>query len=279
MRLKSTGVIASTILLAACGAGAMGSGGGDEMAYAVSATNPLVYERGDSVSVSVEVEGMGTLGLTVNQAYTVSMTMEPSASGVQVTAEFTEFSGRMTNPMDGPTTGSERDIIGSLVYTLDGRGHGALVSAPAVRGGAAQMFSPELFVQQGLPLLPPPGTEVGDSWADTLNFSAPQGDQTVSVFWAGRFTMVGDTLVDGVTLTKVAVSASSAIETSGTLQGTEMSQATTGSESGFYLWDAARGVVTYMESGADMNGDIEVSIAPAPMPLSVETVTRMRLIN
>lgn len=257
----------------------MGGGGAGGMAYAVGATNPLVYEFGDSVAVAVEVEGMGTLGLNIHQSYTVSMSMEPSASGVQVTADFTEFSGRMTNPMAGPTNGSERDINGSLVYTMDGRGHGVLVSAPEVRGGAAQMFSPEVFVRQGLPLLAPAGTAVGDTWADTLSFSASQGDQMVSVDWAGNFTLVGDTLVDGVTLTKVAVSAAIAMETSGVLQGMDMTQATTGRESGFYLWDATRRVVTYMETGGDMGGDIEVSVAPAPMPLTVERVTRLRLVN
>lgn len=278
MAMKFSSALASTLVLSACATGA-GGGGDTGMAYAVSATNPLVYERGDTVAVSVEVEGMGTMGLNVHQAYTVSMAMEPSASGVQVTADFLQFSGRMTNPMAGPTTASERDITGTLVYTMDGRGHGSLVSAPEIRGGAAQMFSPGVFVRQGLPLLPPRGSEVGDMWGDTLSFSANQGDQVISVVWTGTSTLVGDTLIDGVTLTKVSVSAHVEMESSGALQGMEMVQSTSGRESGFYLWDTSRRVITYLESGADLSGEVEVSVAPAPMPLSVERISRMRLMN
>ncbi|RMH14124.1 MAG: hypothetical protein D6701_11605 [Gemmatimonadetes bacterium] len=267
----------AVFLTAACGGGAALGGGG--FAYAVPSSGPLVYERADTSSIAVEVEGMGSLEMMATQLATLELDMAPSASGVQVTATVRDYKGSMNNPMAGTMTAGTSDIEGPLVFTVDAKGHGALLERPEVKGAAQTFFSPETVALTLLPLLPPDGTAAGDSWSDSIRFSA-EADGAESLYeWKGTLTLAGDTVVDGRTLTKVTFTADVSLVTTGNMQGMDMTQTAAGGESGYYLWDPERRVVVYYETMSDMGGEIEVSMAPAPMPLSVVNVVRTRLVN
>ena len=116
--LPSGGAAPPVALLVGCGGGAAMGGGAAVMMYAVPDGNPLTYERTDSMAISIEVPGRGSLTLHVDQAMTLGVGFEPSASGVQVRTKVERLSARMTNPLAAPTTLSESDIEGDLVHEV-----------------------------------------------------------------------------------------------------------------------------------------------------------------
>lgn len=257
----------------------MGGGGATPMVYAVPDGNPLTYERGDSMEISIQAPGVGSFELEIEQAMTLGVTFARSAGGVQATTEIRAFSGRMSNPLAGPVTVTEDDIEGDLVFTIDGRGHATIVSSPSVATAAQAVFSPVSLAHGMFPMLPEDGVGVGESWGDSTSYSANEGESTIEVTWVGTSTLVGDTVVDGKTLTLVRTEAEVSIDVSVQLAGVDVEQSMSGPETGFYLWDAARGAVVYQEASRDLTGTVNVAVAPGPMELSANQRIRMTLVG
>ncbi len=59
--------------------------------------------------------------------------------------------------------------------------------------------------------------------------------------------------------------------------GMLVNQSMQGTENGFFLWDASRGVPVYQESNRALEGTVEVDMAPAPMDLVASGTVRMRI--
>jgi len=107
---------------AGCCGGALG-GSAPEMTYAVPDGNPLTYERFDSMPVSIDAPGMGSLTLRIDQAMTLGVAFAPLAGGVRVTTSVERLSARMTNPLSAPATLTDSDVQGDLVISAEARGN------------------------------------------------------------------------------------------------------------------------------------------------------------
>ena len=231
------------------------------------------------MDISIQAPGIGSFEMEINQAMTLGVTFERSAVGVRATTEIRAFSGRMTNPLAGPVTVSEDDIEGELVFTVDDRGHADIVSSPIVASAARAVFNPVSLAHGMFPMLPADGVGVGESWVDSTSYSANEGGNSIEVTWVGTSTLVGDTVVDGKTLTLVRTEAEVSIELAGQLAGVDVEQSMSGPETGFYLWDPVRGAVVYQEASRDFTGTVNVAVAPGPMDLSATQRIRMVLVG
>jgi hypothetical protein len=274
MRAKTSAVV--VLLATGCASG--GGGGGDgAMAYSVPAEGPVTYVRGDSLDVSVEAPGLGTIDLDFDQAMTLGVSFGRSASGVQITAEFQEFTATLNNPMSGTERADIENLSGPLIFTVDARGDANVVQAPEVTGMATQVFRAASLANELLPRLPDRAVAAGDSWADTVIYSDDTAGGSIFSEWYGTMTVTGDTIVDGATVTKVLVDADVRVDVEVDMGGMYVTQSMGGTENGFFLWDAARRLVVYQETMRAFDGTVDVDIAPELMDMVARQVVRTRI--
>jgi hypothetical protein len=246
--------------------------------YEMPETSTLTYVSEGAQDVFVDAGAMGNMEITGSSEMTIGMTFEPAAEGMQVTVEFQKLSASLSNPMAGTQTASESDIEGNLVFTMDELGNGTLVSAPTVKGAAEQLVRPAGMVYEFFPKLP--GTEVnpGDTWTDTTAYELPSDAGTIELESVTHYTIVGDTVVEGVTLMKIDFESETESVAAVQQQGMDVIQTSTGDVTGFYLFDAARGVMVFAETSLDMEGSTEVPAAGIPpMPMTITGTGTVRL--
>ncbi len=267
--------VAASALLIFAVAACSGSGPGTvsppkALMYEMPGTPTLTYVSEGAQDVTVDAGAMGTMEITGSSEMTVAMTFEPAAEGMQVTVEFQKLSASLSNPMAGTQSASESDIDGDLVFTMDELGNGTLVSAPTVRGAAEQLVRPAGMVYEFFPKLP--GTQVnpGYTWTDTTSYDLPSDDGTIELESITSYTIVGDTLVDGVTLMKIDFESETESLAQVQQQGMDVIQSSTGDVTGFYLFDTARGIMVFAQTSLDMEGSTEVPAAGIPpMPMTI----------
>jgi hypothetical protein len=273
--------VAATALLifgmAACaGPGGVSPSGG--LMYRVPESPSVVYVAESSQNIGIDAGAMGSMNMTANSEATLAVSFAAGPGGIQVTTSFQKLSASMTQPMGGALTASESDIVGDLVFTMDEKGKGTVVTLPETKGSAEQLVSPVSFVYEFFPRLPGGTVNPGDSWTDTIQYESQTGTGDVSAKSVLTYTLVGDTVVAGVTLLHVTYEGGAEVVGSGSTEGMEVIQAVSGDVRGMFLWDAARGLMVAGESSQDMDGTVEVPAAGMPpMPMSVTGSGTVRL--
>ena len=271
LRMKKTVSSSALVLFAvtACaGPGGPSPGGG--LRYAVPETPSLTYVTESSQDISIDAGAMGSMTMTANSEATLGMTFAPAPEGVQVTTTFQDVSASMTQPMGGSISATESDIQGDLVFTMDEKGRGTVVSLPEVRGSAEQLVNPGTFVYEFFPRLPGGATQPGDMWTDTIQYDLETSQGDVSSSAVLTYTLVGDTVVDGSTLLHITYEGQADVVGSGMTEGMEVIQTFAGDVTGMFLWDLDRGIMVAGESSQEMDGTVEVpSAGMPPMPMTI----------
>ena len=272
---------ASALLLfgfAACaGPGGVSPSGG--LMYRVPDSPSVVYVAESSQDINIDAGAMGSMNMTASSTVTLAMSFAPGADGIQVTTTFEELSASMTQPMGGSLSASESDIDGDLVFTLDEKGKGTLVTLPTTKGSAEQLVSPASFVHEFFPRLPGGAVNPGDTWTDTIQYEVQTADADISSNSVLTYTLVGDTVVDGTTLLHITYEGEADVVGAGVTEGMEAIQAFSGDVTGMFLWDPARGLMVAGESSQDMDGSVEVpasGMPPFPMTVSGSGTVRLQ---
>jgi hypothetical protein len=238
--------------------------------YSVPETPSVVYIAESSQDIAIDAGAMGSMNMTANSEAELAMAFATGVDGVQVTTTFQKVSASMTQPMGGAQTASESDIDGPLVFTMDKTGKGTLVSAPEVKGAAEQLISPASFVYEFFPRLPGGAARPGDMWTDTIQYEISMSQGDVSSKSVLTYTLVGDTVVDGMTLLHVTYEGDAEAVGTGQTEGMEIIQAFSGDVVGMFLWDPARSLMVSGESSQDLDGTVEVPAAGMPpMPMTI----------
>ncbi len=263
--------------LAACaGPGAVVPSGG--LMYQVPESPSVVYVTESSQNINIDAGPMGSMAMTASSDATLAMSFAAGENGVQVTTTFQELSASMTQPMGGSLSASESDIEGDLVFTIDQKGRGTVVTLPETKGSAEQLVSPISFVHEFFPRLPGGAVNPGETWTDTINWEASTADGDVSSSSVMTYTMAGDTVVDGTTLLHITYEGEGEVVGSGFTEGMEVIQVFSGDVVGMFLWDPARGLMVAGKSSQDMDGTVEVPAAGMPpMPMTVSGSGTVRL--
>ena len=238
--------------------------------YEMPETSSVVYVSESSQDVSIDVPGMGPMNVQGASQATMALSFVPVESGVQVTVTFETLNASLSNPMAGPVTASESDIDGDLVFTLDERGRGTVVTVPEVKGDAEQLVTPASFAYEFFPRLPGMSVNAGDVWTDTIQYDVEAAGGTTTTESVLTYTLAGDTVVGGATLLHVTYEGETEVVSQVLNQGMEMIQAASGTVTGMFLWDPARSLMVFTESSVDLDGSVEVPAAGmGAMPLTV----------
>lgn len=276
MKSVATSFILLLGLTACAGPGGTSPGGG--LMYQVPETPSVVYLTGDTSNIEIDAGPMGNLRMRGTGTSTMAVTFARGEGGVQVTATFQELKARLSQPMGGAQSATEADVVGNIVFTLDSKGHSAVVSLPEVKGAADQLANPQGFVYEFFPLLPGGAVKPGDTWTDTLHYriETDQGDsESTSIM---TYTLQGDTVVDGASLLLITMDGSAEVIATGVTEGMDVTQVFSGDIEGTVLWDAARALYVSGSFERDMDGTVEVPAAGMPpMPMKVTGMSHVRL--
>lgn len=269
-----------TPLLAAAACATAGGGGPSDAAMPLAWTTPdgasVTYIQSDTVDVDVDAGGQ-MIQVKQTQSATLGMTFEDAADGVRVTATFLEFDGRVDNPMAGQQRFTADAIDGPLVMVLTARGEATVVTAPEISAAAQSLVNPETLAASFFPRLPNRVVAAGDSWTDTVRVEAEAQGGVIRIQSALRYTVRGDTVVDGQTLLRVDFTSDEERTAEVSEAGMDVVQDVSGRGEGYFLWDRARSRLHSQYQKASFTGIMEVPGAPFPLGLTIEGVSRTRL--
>ena len=113
------------------------------------------------------------------------------------------------------------------------------------------------------------------TWTDTISYSADEGDASTVAETVYTYTVVGDTVVNGMNLLKVDMRGVDDRTIEGATAGMGFVQTVSGDITGFFLWDLAAGMMhsTFVET--EMFGTMDVDMAPFPLDVSMRGKTRV----
>lgn len=270
------------LLLVAPVAACAGGGGPGEMsappalAYAVPPGGAATYLQSDTIEMAIDAGGQ-FIDVTVQMNATLDMAYAGGGDALEVTTTFREFELSASNPMAGTQRADESEIDGPLVFTIDRRGAGTLVSAPELGEVAATGLSPASMAAGFFPRLPGRAVAAGETWTDTVKVDTEDESGTTRGSTIYDFTAVGDTVVDGRTYLKVTFTSFDERIAETQQMGTEIVQDVAGDGEGFYLWDASRSLIVQQYIEARLEGAMEVSMAPVPLGVDMTVVQHLRL--
>lgn len=269
MRLERCLLVAPTLLLVACG------GGAAELGYRLPDPPRVTYVRADTTTVRVSAMGQ-TLQIAMRGVADYGVAFARGEEGLGVTLTVDRLAATVEVPMASTMRATERDVEGALVFTLDRTGRATVDATPTVSSAASSMIQGIRTAHTFFPRLPGRAVAAGEQWVDTIAYEADDelGTRESTVL---RYTVAGDTLVDGRPLLKITVAGTSDVSNAMEMGGMDVSQSSTVEVDGHVLWDQATGLMFEMVTGGTGRGTVQVPIAPAPLPIEVRTTQRTRL--
>lgn len=270
MRVHGWMTMAGATLLASCGGGPPTP---PALAYRVPAEAVASYTVTDTGSISIEALGQ-SMAIDVAAEASYGLAFARADDGVQVTVSVEDLDATITIPMAGPMSIDESSVAGDLVFTLDRRGDVTVVSTPEIDAAAGQLVPPQQIAHSFFPGLPGTAVSVGDTWTDTIAYEMGAEGSQRSIL---EYTVVGDTLVDGSSLLRIAFRGTAEMTQALSMQGTELSQTTNLEMEGRVLWDFQRGIMFERVSSASGTGTVRADLLPAELPTRFEMRSRARL--
>lgn len=259
-------------------AGCAGPGGPsptDAFTYAVPSPPDAVYQVADTMSIDM-ASPLGDMEVTGTGSVTMALAFLADPGGMRVTGTVQSFSGTFTNPMMGTQTAGLDDVGGNLEVVVGRHGVEELVSFPELDGPVAPMSSFPALGYLLFPRVPGGDVDPGATWVDTVNSSTETEAMSSTTNAVNTYTLVGDTVVGGRGLVRIAVAAEVETETTIREGGASMSQNMAGSSDGFILWDPERRLVAYAEYERDIAGTMSMG-GMGSMALTVTGPTKIRL--
>lgn len=246
------------------------------LGFGQHATASALYHVADSTRMSLPTP-MGDMTMQDVSRATLDLAFAEDAAGTRVTATVTAFEAKTESSMTGVQTADAGDVEGALVFVMDGRGAVDVVSVPETSGLAGDRARFTAVAHGLFPRLPDRAFEPGLSWTDTVAWSS-EGDESVQVTTAYRYSLTGDTIVDGRRLAVISVSGDSGITIDADMGGMATVTTLEGSEAGSALWDLERGLLHSLALDQEFEGSVQLEMVGVPdLPVEIHTQWRVRL--
>jgi hypothetical protein len=232
------------------------------------------YRMADTVRVEIQALGQ-SFALEGGARSDWLMAFQPDSGGVRVTATLVDLDARMSNPLGPGQTVDESQVSGPVVFVLDPRGNPTVLSVPELGSGAAQFFTGGTIANGFFPRLPGRALAPGESWIDTVSWTAQESGTSNTVRTVWTYTAAGDSLVGDSIYQLVRAAGTTEQSSEGSLAGADFTQSVAGTVAGHFLWDPRAGILHASEYESDLSGESEVSIAPVPLAVRVRSVVRV----
>lgn len=271
MKSRVSSLLVLTSIAAACGPPSPPA-----LEYRMPSLAEVVYAYADTSVVAVSVMGQ-TFEISQRGTARYGVDFASAPQGVEVTLSVEALSAALAQPMGAPIRIDQDDVQGELVFTLDRRGGALLTQRPDVRDEAVMMVSPLALAHTFFPRLPGRAAVAGESWVDTISFEGGDGAGERFERSVLRYTVVGDTVVDGRALLVIAMEGTTQSSHDMSISGMSVSQSSELEVDGLVLWDVQRGLMVESVRTATGSGTATVPVAPAPLPIRIESTQRARL--
>ncbi len=281
---------AAATLLAGCASGGPAPGQsappGELYRYGVPTPPTATYRLGDTTTMIMTMPE-AEMDMTMSSASTIELAFVADPGGVRATGTVSNYSSGVSSAMMGNADLGGDGPSGDLEFVIGPLGEVEMVSTPEITGTDLPIPIPfQLNTRDLFPRFPDRPLRPGDTWADTASTSVNPGPAlglpmptagTVESTTIYNYTLVGDTLVDGRTLRKIALSS---------IEGTQATAEQVGGAGatdmisvldGFILWDPARGLVAAVDLVRTMDGSMSVMGSAATSVMAGPT--KLRLVN
>lgn len=269
MKARDFALLGVSIVLPACG------GGPAALGYGLPAETRVTYAFGDTTTVSVNAMGQN-MQIAFRGDADYGVTFARASAGVGVTLAVERLAATIDVPMGSPVRVTESAVNGVLAFTLDERGRATVTSTPEVEPAASPMVSGPMMAHTFFPRLPARVVVAGDRWTDTVAYRV-DGEPAAEESTVLDYTVAGDTVVDGRSLTRIDFTGTSSVSNSMKMGDMAVSQSSKLDVEGHVLWDASARVMYEMVSVGRGRGTVRVPIAPMPLPIEVTSTQRARL--
>ena len=275
---------AASTLLYACASGGPAPAG-LSFGYDVPTPPMATYRMADTMTMIMDTPE-GEMDMAMSSASTIELTFAADSGGVRANGTVSDFSASMASTMMGNMELPAEAISGELEFVIGPLGDVEMVSTPQMTGGGLPMAAPFQFNTQELfPRFPDRPLQPGDAWADTVTASLGLEALGVPVPIEGigedptiyNYTLVGDTVVDGRTVQKIALSNVVSAQPSMEEAGETMAMDMVGTVEGFILWDPERGLVAAVDLVRTVEGSM--SMMGMSMTMTMAGPSKLRLIN
>lgn len=250
--------------------------GAPALEYGLPTPDEVRYSYADTSSVRVSVMGQ-SLELSQRGVAEYAVAFGAAPSGVDVTMTVSELSASISQPMGAPVRIDEDDVAGALVFSLDRRGNAVVSEQPRVEAAASQMVSGLALAHGFFPGLPGRKVATGDGWVDTVSYEGAEGAGRRSETAILRYTVTGDTVVDGRDLLDIAFEGTSEAFAELSVAGMSVSQSSEVELEGRVLWDARAGLMIERRTASTGSGTASVPMSPNPLPIRIRSVQHVRL--
>ena len=240
-----------------------------QLSYRLPSPPTATYRVVDTTRVTVGTP-MGPMEGSGASSFTFTATFSAEGDAVRVSGELTAFEAQGNDPLRGPSSiGRSQAGVGDFEVVLGLRGVREKVTG-VLQGGDSDLPIWADPTEGMFPRLPAGEVQPGDTWMDTLSGRVVGGESERVAGYT--YTLVGDIIVDG--RPHLEVSFSGDIELLFDEGGG--SQRLTGTETGFFLWDVGRGLVTRAEVSRGYEGSVDMG-DPSPVSMKTTAVTRVTL--
>jgi len=266
--------LASTLAVAAgCGRFGGPSPTGT-LSYGFPSPPTAVYGIADTALVTVTTPA-GKLESAGGYALTLDLGFERDPAGVRVRGIVDGIEGSLWNP--GEPSSRPRALghpAATHDFVIDRRGVVEVRSFPTLSGPAALLFSFAGHAHDLFPRLPDSVVDPGATWPDTVRWHIDVPEAEVTYRATVTHTLVGDTIVNGRTLLRIATDGTLDTVTVTGVPGAATFRVLKGPVSGIVLWDPERGLVASAEYERDLTGTLE---RPDRRVLEMSLEGRLRL--
>ncbi len=266
-------LLTTSLAVAACGPG---SSAPPALAYRVPDPANVQYDAADTLAIAINALGQ-TLTLDVGSTALYDVGFTRSGDGIRATLRVRDLQADVNVPMVGPMRVDEAIVQGDLVVEVSRRGDVTMLQSPQVEEAASAFFAGPSIAHSFFPGLPGTAASVGDTWVDTVSFSEDGNTGESTQRSITTYTLVGDTVVSGRSLVRVALTGTTEMRQTMSLQGAAIRQETDLEVQGHVLWDQQRGLLFERSTVSRGTGTVRAEAFPAPLPTRVEARSRVSL--
>lgn len=199
------------------------------------------------------------------------------SDGVDLRVSVVDLDGRISQPLGAPLSVDESSVDGDFVFALDRRGRATITTLPNVDIEASQMVSGSALAQGLFPRLPGTAMDPGGSWVDTLSFDGEDAAGLRTEETITTYTVEGPAVFEGRSVLRIGLTGTTQLANQFEMGGMQLSQESEVEFDGHVIWDHQRGMVLEHVRRARGSGEVDVPVAPVPLPIRIESTQVTRL--
>lgn len=273
MNIARSSTLAVAYSLLAIG-GASAQSGSADLRYAAPLPDSAVFVTIDSMSSTTSGLPTGDMSTSGHVRTTSSLAFSTAGDQHSVTARLHELSGSISTPM-GAMPLNMRDVDPlELALTEKGPDPEELYRKQVTNlsGSSPESLIGAQRALAGLLNLPGRVLQIGETWADTVQLSSTIEGLSFDMEVVLHGTYEKDTTVAGRTLNVLRLSTDMTMNSSGVVQGMNMTQDMTSAGEDTILWDSELRIPVWRQGTAEVN--MTTNMPDAGMSLVMNSTTR-----